>query len=463
VQKGLRSIREARAKIQSGSVTSSELVEVYLERASETNRSLNIFITLLQERAKRVAALRTREVRAGRVRGPLHGIPLALKDIFYIKGVRCTAGSKILAEFVPDFDATAVNLLERAGAVIIGTTNLHEFASGVTTVNPHYGATRNPWDTARIAGGSSGGSAAAVAADAALGSLGTDTSGSVRIPASLCGVYGLKPTYGRISKFGVVPLSPSLDHVGIMTRSAWDAGCILAALDRFDRRDPDSSRFSSDDFVRDAEKELDVDEFLLPPDYFLSPLEGAVKSCFWEFVRRLERMGIASKSSKIPSIGHVREAWAPVRFAEASAFHRDWLLKRPEDYGRDVLVLLREGLNVSAVEYLKARELCDVIRNEMIKALGGSILVSPVTPTVAPKIGQKRVRVADESFDVYSILSRFTFPFNVTGLPALSVPVGLSSSGLPVGVQLVGPPGSEGRLLHLASNYERRYGLNVRI
>ncbi|HKH87117.1 MAG TPA: amidase family protein, partial [Nitrososphaera sp.] len=227
------------------------MVDATIERIEKLNPKLNAFITVLGESARREAKHADSLIKQGKYLGPLHGIPISLKDLIYIKGVRSTSGSKILADFVPDYDSTITRKLRKAGAIIVGTNNLHEFASGITGINPHYGPSRNPWDIARISGGSSGGSAVAVSSGMSLASIGTDTSGSIRVPSSLCGIFGLKPTYGRVSKYGVMPLAPSIDHVGPLARSAWDIAALLQVIAGYDKMDPFSAKVPVADYLKE--------------------------------------------------------------------------------------------------------------------------------------------------------------------------------------------------------------------
>src|SRR5919107_345930 len=237
--------------IASREISCLEVVDATMERIQKVNPKLNAFITILDQSAKREAKHADWLIKQGKYLGPLHGIPISLKDLIYIKGVRSTSGSKILANFVSDCDSTVTMKLRMAGAVIIGTNNLHEFASGITGINPHYGASKNPWDPSRISGGSSGGSAVAVSSGMSLASIGTDTSGSIRVPSSLCGIFGLKPTYGRVSKYGVMPLAPSIDHVGPLARSAWDIAVLLQVIAGYDKMDSSSAKMPIPDYLKE--------------------------------------------------------------------------------------------------------------------------------------------------------------------------------------------------------------------
>src|SRR5918999_2482417 len=244
-------IRHISKLIASRKISCLELVDATIERIEKLNPKLNAFITTLDQSAKREAKHADSLIKQGKYLGPLHGIPISLKDLIYIKGIRSTSGSKILADFVPDYDSTVTRKLRKAGAIIIGTNNLHEFASGITGINPHYGPSMNPWDINRMSGGSSGGSAVAVSGGLSLASIGTETSGSIRVPSSLCGIFGLKPTYGRVSKYGVMPLAPSIDHVGTLARSAWDIAVVLQVIAGYDRMDPSSANVPIPDYLKE--------------------------------------------------------------------------------------------------------------------------------------------------------------------------------------------------------------------
>ena len=307
-----------------------ELTEFFLDRISRFNPSLNAFLTVTADLARKQARQAEKEIAAGKYRGPLHGIPISLKDLFYTKGVRTTGGSKILRRFVPKENAFAVHRLFQAGAVLLGTTNLHEFAYGVTSINPHFGAVRNPWDLERIAGGSSGGSAAAVSAGLCLASLGTDTGGSIRIPSAACGIVGLKPTRGLVPMDGVIPLAFSLDHAGPMCRSVRDAGLMLNALINA------TPGIAIVNYLRDLRDGVRGLQIGLPKNYFFEGLQREIRAGVLDACRVLERLGARIREVRLKGIEETARLVAEITVAEALAFHWNRLRRHPQDYGPDL-------------------------------------------------------------------------------------------------------------------------------
>jgi aspartyl-tRNA(Asn)/glutamyl-tRNA(Gln) amidotransferase subunit A len=447
-------------ELDRGKLSSSSLTEECLKRILEFNPKMRLFITITEDRARTRAKESDNRIADSKKLGRLDGVPVAIKDNFFIKGIRCTAGSKILSDYVPEYTAPAVERLEDAGAVIVGTTNLHEFASGATNINPFYGTTLNPWDLERITGGSSGGSAAAVALGLAFAALGTDTSGSVRIPASLCGVIGLKPTFGLISTRGTIPLSTSLDHVGILTRFCLDAAIVLDLLAGYDELDPNSVRAPrSPHYFEEAKKAQDTHHKIgIPRKYFLDFLSDEVRACFDKTVLELRSLGFEIGEVDIPNIEHSNAIWSAIRFSEAAAFHQRWFESRPNDYGEDVRWKLERGKEFSAIQYILARKESSEFRKTMTEAFGQfDALVTPTTPIEAPKINEPNVSLGSSQTDVYTALVRQTQPFNVTGLPAVSVPMGFSRDGLPLGLQIVGRAFEEATIMGIGSAYERKF------
>ena len=457
---GLVTIDQISEEMNERKISSSSLVEEDLRRIHHLNPQMKLFITITADKARASAKQTDSRLAISKRLGRLDGIPVAIKDNFFIQGVRCTAGSKILSDFVPDYSAPTVERLEEAGAAIVGTTNLHEFASGVTSVNPYYGTARNPWNTERITGGSSGGSAAAVAAGLAFAALGTDTSGSVRIPASLCGVVGLKPTFGLVSTRGTIPLSTSLDHVGVLTRTCLDAAVLLDSLAGFDERDPTSVRttrkynyFQESISARDKGHKVGV-----PRNYFLDGLDQDVSNAFEKVVIELGSLGFELDDIEIPNIDRSAEIWAPIRFSEATAYHLSWLESRPRDYSEDVRRKLERGKEFSAVQYISAKSKASEFRSASIKTFGQfDAIITPTTPVPAPKIGETNVPLGTSQTDVYTALVRQTLPFNVSGLPAVSVPMGVSRDGLPLGLQIIGKLFDEATILGIGSAYEQKF------
>jgi aspartyl-tRNA(Asn)/glutamyl-tRNA(Gln) amidotransferase subunit A len=436
------------------------LVEERLKRAYDLNPKMRFFITITADKALSAAKDSDWRNTNSKRLGPLDGIPVAIKDNFFVRGVRCTAGSKILSDFIPEYTAPTVSKLEQAGAAILGTTNLHEFASGVTNINPYYGTTRNPWDAQRITGGSSGGSAAAVATGLVYAALGTDTSGSVRIPASLCGVVGLKPTFGLISTYGTIPLAVSLDHVGILALSCLDVSVVLNYLAAYDEKDPNSvpaprshNYFQETLYAQDKKQKIAVVR-----KYFLDYSRDDVRTAFEKAILEFSSLGFEIGEIEIPNIEHSNVIWSAIRFSEAAAYHKDWLKSRPNDYGEDVRLKLERGKEFSAIQYISAKKEATEFRRSMTQAFERyDALITPTTPIPAAGIEEKVVTLGQSQTDVYTALVRQTQPFNVTGLPAVSIPMGLSKEGLPLGLQIVGRPFEEATILGIGSAYESRF------
>lgn len=448
-------IRALSDKIRNGDLSPLELVESCLERIKRFDPSLNSFITVLEENARREAKMAEKVIKEEKYLGPLHGIPFSIKDVIFAKGIRCTAGSKIMSDYVSSIDATVVSKMKEAGAILIGTNNTHEFACGITNVNPHYGSSRNPWNTSKLSGGSSGGSAVAVAAGMVPISLGTDTSGSIRVPSSLCGVVGLKPTYGRVSKYGIVDLAPSIDHVGCITRSAWDAAAVMQIIAGQDPMDPTTVDIDVPKYTElieeSAKHKMSVG---IPKEYFFEYLEPDVERVFFKFIETIKSMDITAAEVIIES-DKIYESWRPIRLAESAEVHSKWLETRSQDYGDDVRQMLTRGTQISAINYIQAHKFRRDIKNSFIRALKDvDVLVMPTTPLTAPTFGEPDVIIGNKTMEVYSALSRNTIAFDSTGLPALSVPAGLSKGNMPIGVQIVSGPFEEQKILALAFAYE---------
>ena len=381
-------------------------------------------------------------------------MPVALKDLFDTAGVRTTAGSKFFADRIPDRDAHVVERLRQAGAVILGKLNMHEWALGVTNDNPHYGACRNPWAPDHITGGSSGGSAAALAAGFCDGALGSDTGGSIRIPAALCGVVGLKPTYGRVSLRDVVPLSWSLDHAGPMARTVTDVARLLSAMAGHDPADPGSAAIATDDYLTALDAGIGGWRIGVVADESLGDLQPAVGDAFRTALSTLASLGAVAEPFEMPELAEAARLNGLVTTADAATFHRDRMEQAPDDFGADVLARLRRGAAYGSTDYAHARRMQSVYRRQF-EALfvehGGRFdaIVLPTTSIPAPLIA------GIDSVATAGVLTRFTAPFNFTGLPAISVPCGKSADGLPLGLQLVCAPWAERRLLRVAFAYEQ--------
>jgi aspartyl-tRNA(Asn)/glutamyl-tRNA(Gln) amidotransferase subunit A len=409
-------IDEAARKLRAREVSAVELAEESLRRIREGQSRLNAFITVTADLAFEQARRADEELAGGVDRGPLHGIPYALKDNFETRGVPATCGSKIFARRVPDRDSAVYQKLTEAGAVLMGKTGMHEFAYGITSDNPHFGPIRNPRDPARIPGGSSGGSGAAVAADMVFFAMGTDTGGSIRVPASYCGCVGLKPAYGRVSRSGVFPLGFSLDHVGPLTRTVRDAELVMNAI-----AEP-----------LPVSPPIQALRIGVPRNFFNDRLAPPVAEAFDSALRKAEALGCRLVPITVPNPAEINTVGRVILLSEASSVLQPWLDRR-EDFGADVLSLLEQGRLVSATDYIDAQRLRKLYRNRWAELWDQvDIVLTPTTPVQAPLIGQTVV----EDEDVRLASTRFVRPFNVLGIPALSIPFGPNT--LPVGIQLVG-------------------------
>lgn len=451
-------LAEAASLVRRKEISPVELAEGYLWRIEALNPNLNAYITVAAEQAMLWAEQAENDVARGLELGPLHGVPLAIKDLFATRGLRTTAGSKILSDWVPEEDAHVVARLRRAGAFLLGKLNMHEWAAGTTTINPHFGPTANPWDTTRIPGGSSGGSGAAVAAALCAGSLGSDTAGSIRMPSSLCGIVGLKPTYGLASLRGVLPLSWSLDHVGPMTRTVEDAALVMEAMAGYDPQDPSSVNRPAPHYGDALLGDLRGLRLGLPRNYFFDEADPEVVDAVRGAASVLEAEGAYVAEVDVPGVEQSLSIGMPVLVAEGATYHEEYLLDRPGDYGEDVLALLRAGQSLTAIDYVKAQR----ARAEFRRGLESlftriDVLLTPTTPITAPTIERCRTEPPTMS------LVRCTGPFNLAGLPALSVPCGLSEASLPIGLQIVGRSFEEATVLRVGAAHERASGWRGRL
>ena len=453
------------AQIRRGEVSPVELTKLYLARIKRLNPILNAYMTLMEKQALADAKKAEDEIKGGNYRGPLQGIPFSIKDNLATKGVRTTAGSKILSEWEPDFDATVVARLKEAGAVILGKNNMHEFASGGTTINPYYGTTHNPWDIKRIPGGSSGGSAAAVAASISMASIGTDNAGSVRNPASLCGTVGLKATYGRVSRFGGVHGTGgfSTDHFGVFTNTVEDCALVLAAIAGYDSRDPLSSDEPVANYSESLGKEVKGLRVGLIKGYFDELMVGEVKGVFGEAVKLLESLGMKAEEVSIPHINLIPAVQTATSRVENAASQDHYLRTRPRDYSPNLLYRHICALMIPAATYVTAQRVRRIICQEFEDVFRWvQVIAAPTMGIPAPTIEECDrgfLEVDGKRIDFQDARGNFgtqcTIPFNVTGHPALSVCCGFSSSGLPIGMQIVGGPFQEGMVFQVAHAYER--------
>jgi len=434
-------ILEAGQALRSRQVSSLELTNRCLDQIAKLDPQLNAFITVTAESARAQAQALDQELVKGMDRGPFHGIPIAHKDLIDTRGVRTTSGSKLFGDHVPGDDAPIVKKLAAAGAVMLGKTGLHEIAYGITSDNPHFGTIRNPCDPARIPGGSSGGSGAAVATDMAFMATGTDTGGSIRIPASFCGVAGLKPTYGLLDRSGIQPLGLSLDHVGPLARTVADVGVALEAM-------------LDDTRLLPALANCESIRIGMPENFYFTHVSSEVRDAVRKAADSAERLGARVIPVKVPDIDALNDVGRIILLAEASAVYQPYFSRR-EDFGADVLALLDQGRMVPATDYVNAQR----IRKRLLadfEALFSTIdcMFTPATPTTAPLIGQKQVELDGEMMDTRLATTRMVRGINVLGFPALAMPCGRSAEGLPMGLQVIGRPFEEKTLLVLGEALE---------
>jgi aspartyl-tRNA(Asn)/glutamyl-tRNA(Gln) amidotransferase subunit A len=452
-------LTEAAKLLHGKKLSPVELTQACLERIRELDGTLRAFITVTSDLALAQARRAEREIVKGRYRGALHGIPLTLKDVYCTRGIRTTAGSRILRDFAPAADATATTRLAEAGAVLIGKTNLHEFAAGITTDNPHFGTCQNPWKLGYIPGGSSGGSGAAVAAGLGLASLGSDTGGSIRIPASFCGIVGHKPTYGLVPRTGILPESWSLDHGGPMTRTVADAAMILQTIAGHDPGDPSSAPVKLPSFPRALRRDLKGLRAGVPTNYYFDVIDPEVERVVRTAIDQLRTLGASVREVEVPGVEAALDTCFVVAWAEAAHYHRQWLLTRPQDYGADVGDLLKGALLYLATDYLQGQRTRARIRHSLRDVFRRvDVLVSPTAPLPATPHGQLETMLDGRKVSVLDTGARLTCVANLTGEPACSVPCGFTKAGLPVGLMIHGPAFEDGLVLRVAHAYELASG-----
>ena len=455
-------------RIERGEVSPLDLTNLVFERIERLNPVLNAYVTLTKEQALADAGAVAKEIENGRYRGPLHGVPVSIKDNIAIKGVRTTAGSKTLSEWKPDHDATVVTRLRAAGAVILGKTHMHEWAKSSHTNNVFYGPSRNPWDVTRATGGSSGGSAAAVAASMGLASIGTDSAGSVRNPAALCGIAGLKATHGRVSLSGGVPgTGPgSINHFGVLAKTVEDCALVLNCVAGADPQDPYCAELPVPDYTRDLAGGVDGLRVGLVRGYFDALMFDEVRQVFDEAVRFLGSLGVETEEVEIPHMERLPAVQACIARVEDMPDHDHYLRTRPRDYSPGMLRNLIGSLLISGSAVNTAHRVRRLIYEGFERAFERvRVMVVPTISFPAPTIEEldrgsaridgREVRLSDRRGNLFTLC---TIPFNQTGLPALSVCCGFSPAGLPIGMQIVGRPFDEETVLRVGHAYERAAG-----
>jgi aspartyl-tRNA(Asn)/glutamyl-tRNA(Gln) amidotransferase subunit A len=452
------SATELRRRMAAKEVSPVEVVRAYLDRIAALDDTLRAFITVCADAALDAAKAAEARLVSGETVGPLHGIPIGLKDLCDTEGVKTTGGSKILADRVPVADATLVRRMKDAGAIVIGKLNMHEFAYGPQGLNAHHGTPRNPWDPSahRLPGGSSSGTGAAVAAALCAGGTGSDTGGSIRIPASLCGITGLKPTYGRVSRAGVLPLSWTMDHVGPMARTAADCALMLGAMAGYDPADATTSVLPVPDYTAALTGDVKGLRVGVLRGGFADAAAPDVASAVEDAAKTLESLGAKIDDVALEHLEVVPAASFAIVAAEALAYHAGWLRTRAADYQPDVRERLRLGALVTGEDYVRAQQVRGWVRDAVDDALRHrDVLLAPSTPIVAPRLDETDVDIRGRRTDVRSALIRFTRPFNLSGHPACALPCGFTEGGLPIGLQIVGRPFDEATVLRSADAYQR--------
>ncbi|MGH8011510.1 MAG: amidase [Candidatus Binataceae bacterium] len=447
-------------KLRGKEISPVELTDAYLARIARFDQPHAAYITVTADRARERAKQAEAEITKGNWRGPFHGVPVALKDLCYTRGILTTGGSKILERFVPDFDCTVWSRLEDQGAVLLGKLNLHEFASGATTTNPHWGICRNPYNRERIPGGSSGGSGVAIVARMAAATIGTDTGGSIRIPAAFCGCVGLKQTWSRVSRHGVIPLSDSLDHAGPITRTVRDAALMLRVIAGHDPNDGTSSREPVPDYAQACDRAIKGVRVGVIKE-LTQGVSDEVLNGFNAALRSLGGLGAKVEEVSIPAIEMCSTIATNITWAESFEYHREWMRTRPQDYGFDVRRALEAGMLAPAANYVRSQRARPLILAQALDAMEGRVaLLAPTASIPAPCIdkGGRALAPTGEAVNMLTAILRFTAPFNVTGQPALALPIGMSTDGLPLSMQVIGRPFDEASVFAVATAYERARG-----
>lgn len=448
-------LAQASKLIASRELSPVELVDACLEQATLVNERINAYIGIFYEEAREAAKASELLLRAGRWLGPLHGIPIGLKDNIRLKDKVATAGSQILSTAICVEDATVAKKLLGSGGVFVGKTNMHEFAWGVTSENPHFGTVRNPWNTDRIAGGSSGGSGAAVASRTCLAALGTDTGGSVRFPAALNGIVGLRPTLGRVSNHGIIPMAWSLDTVGAMARTVTDCALVFQSMAGHDPRDPSSALRAVDNYTAELSKGIKGVRIGVLSEHRSRYTEKCVQQAVAAACDMLEQLGASIVVIDINHWELKKSAQLIIQAAEASTFHQKWLRERYEDYGEDVRSVLAMGEMVPATQYIQAQRYRRLLRTEVLEAFRKvDAIVTPMVPFTAPRLGERKVNIEDRPIDMSSAIVEYANLASLSGVPALSVPCGYDESGLPIGMQIMGRPFEEATLFRVGTSFQ---------
>jgi aspartyl-tRNA(Asn)/glutamyl-tRNA(Gln) amidotransferase subunit A len=460
----LLSLTEVAQAIAQKRFSSREVTKSCLDRIAQWQPRLNAFLAIEADEALAAADAADAALAKGSARGALHGVPLAHKDMYYDAGKIVTCGSKIRREFVATSTSTALQRLKDAGTIRLGSLQMVEFAYGPTGHNTHYGAVHNPWGLDHITGGSSSGSGSAVAARLTFAALGSDTGGSIRMPAHFCGVTGLKTTYGRISRAGAMPLSQSLDTVGPLARTAKDCALLLGLMAGADPKDPTATAEPVPDYMAATRESITGLTIGVPSAFYVDDLDPEVARILDETMAVLKREGADIVQVELPDQRQLTAACQLVLAVEASAFHKRWLIERPQDYGPQVLMRLQNGLAIPGVSYLEAmRWRGPALAAFLAAAAGVDAVIAPVATVAAPTLAESDVGNSPDAESVIQRLTRFTRPINYLGLPSLAIPSGFTKNGLPVGMQLIGRSFDEAMLLRIGAAFQRATDFHERV
>ena len=453
---GSLSLSQLSKMIKQKKISPLEITLNYIDKIKRENKKLNAFVFLNEENAINSAQKATEEIASGNLKGPLHGLPVAHKDLFLTKNIKTTAGSKILENNYPTFNSTVVDKLDDEGMIMLGKLNTHEFAYGPTGEISSHGASCNPWDLERISGGSSSGSAAAVSGRLIPLASGSDTGGSIRMPAACCGVTGLKPTYGRISRHGVIPLCWTMDHIGPIAQSAFDCAMFLQACAGHDKFDKTSSKKLVPNYFENINDNLEGLKIGIPSNYFFENTQRDIVKKVEEVLDFFKSKGAILKSVKLKQIEYSASAALAIYLSEATSYHDDNIRKNPELYTESVRTFLKLGDHVLAKDYIAAQRYRTLIGEVLRKVfLDVDVLVTPGITITAPKIGTTDIEINGVNADVFSALLHNTEPFDLSGLPAIVFPCGFDKNNLPVSIQLIGKPFDESRILSIANYFQK--------
>ncbi|MDS9471460.1 amidase [Sporosarcina pasteurii] len=446
--------------IRSRNISPIEVTKKVLNRIHVVNAKLNAYITVLDEHALAAAKKAESEIMRGEIRGPLHGIPIGLKDFIFTKDIRTTMGSSIYKDFYPSYDASVVTRLHQAGAIMIGKLNTHEFAYGTTGDSSYFGPVRNPHNLAKITGGSSSGSGAAVASQLCYASLGTDTGGSIRIPSAFCGIVGMKPTYGRVSKWGGYPLCQSLDHIGPMTRTVKDNAIVLNAIAGYDAKDESSVNRKNESFTEAMNDGVKGTVIGIPTSFYFDDLQDGIREEIEKVIQLYKELGAEIRYINIEGMEDISQAFQTVLRSEAYATHKLHIKNHSHEWNGEVKSRLQQGESVKAHDYIQALEIkkqAILQFNQIFEEVDA--IMTPVTSIYPTNLHEREIEVNGAKKHIFSILNRLTGPTNLTGLPSISVPFKASGGELPNGFQLIGKAFGESDLYRIAYAYEQEIGI----